>query len=52
MRLEAITLQQLSGYLWRIESTENAVSIKRISIKENKKKTGRLDAILQVLTFQ
>jgi general secretion pathway protein M len=52
MKLEAVTLQQLSGYLWRIESTENVVSIKRISIKENNDKTGRLDAILQVLTFQ
>ena len=52
MKLEAITLKQLSGYLWRIESTENAVSIKRISVKENKKKAGRIDAILQVLTFQ
>jgi general secretion pathway protein M len=52
MKLEAITLQQLIGYLYRIESPGNVVSIKRISIKENKKKSGSLDAILQVLTFQ
>ncbi|GAG47674.1 unnamed protein product, partial [marine sediment metagenome] len=50
MRLEAITLQQLMGYLYRIESRKNVVSIKRISIKENKKRSGYLDAILQVLT--
>ena len=52
MKLEAITLQQLIDYLYRIESPEDVVSIKRISIKENTKKSGYLDAILQVLTFQ
>ena len=52
MKLEAITLQQLIGYLYRIESPVDVVSIKRISIKENKRKSGRIDAILQVLTFQ
>ena len=52
MKLEAITLQQLIGYLSKIESPGNVVSIKRISISENKKKSGYLDAILQVLTFR
>jgi hypothetical protein len=45
-------LQQLIGYLYRIESPDHVVSIKRISIRENKKESGYLDAILQVLTFQ
>ena len=36
MKLEGITLNQLVGYLYRIESPENIVSIKRISIQENK----------------
>jgi general secretion pathway protein M len=52
MKLETITLDQLTGYLYRIESPDNVVSIKRISIKENSKKSGYLDAVLQVLTFQ
>jgi general secretion pathway protein M len=52
MKLEEITLSQLIGYLYRIESYDNLVIIKRISIEENKNKSGRLDAILQVLTFQ
>jgi general secretion pathway protein M len=52
MKLEGITLNQLVGYLYRIESPENIVSIKRISIQENKKESGYLDTILQVLTFQ
>ena len=52
MKLEGITLNQLVGYLYRIESPENIISIKRISITENKKESGYLDTILQVLTFQ
>ena len=52
MKLEAITLQQLVEYLYRIESPEDLVNIKRISISENKKEQGYLDAILQVITFQ
>lgn len=52
MKLEAITMKQLVEYLYRIESPENVVSIKRISIKQNKKEAGYLDAVMQVLTFQ
>lgn len=52
MKLEAITLNQLVSYLYGIESPEDLISIKRISIKENKRESGLLDAILQVLTFQ
>jgi general secretion pathway protein M len=52
MKLETITLQQLIGYLYRIESPDDVVGIKRISIKESKKKLGLLDTTLQVVTFQ
>jgi general secretion pathway protein M len=52
VKLEGITLKQLVEYLFRIESPENLVSIKRISIKENKRESGYLDAVLQVLTLQ
>jgi general secretion pathway protein M len=52
MKLNAITLNQLVGYLYRIESPENVIKIKRISITENKKGPGYVDAVLQVLTFQ
>jgi general secretion pathway protein M len=51
MKLEKITLKQLEGYLKRIESPGDIVSVKRISIQANKKETQYLDAILQVLTF-
>ncbi len=52
IKLEGITLKQLTGYLYRIESPEDVISIKRISIKENKKESGYLDSILQVMTLQ
>jgi general secretion pathway protein M len=52
MKLEEVTLKQLVGYLYRIESPEEAISIKRISIKENKKKPGYINAVLKVLTLQ
>ena len=51
VRIEAVTLQQLVDYLYRIESPDKVVYIKRMSIQENKKGKGYIDAILQVLTF-
>jgi general secretion pathway protein M len=52
MKLDAITLNQLVGYLYRIESPENVIKIKRILLTANKKGSGYIDAVLQVLTFQ
>jgi general secretion pathway protein M len=51
MKLERITLGQMVGYLKLIESPENLVSVKRISIQSNKKETQFLDVVLQVLTY-
>ena len=51
MKLERITLKQMVDYLKLIESPDDIVSIKRISVQTNKKETQYLDAILQVLTF-
>ncbi|MFH1625255.1 MAG: hypothetical protein ABID54_08905 [Pseudomonadota bacterium] len=52
MKLEAIALHQLVSYLYSIESPDDVVSIKRISIKESSKQPGSLDAVLQVVTLQ
>ena len=51
IKLETITMKQLVGYLHHVESPENVVSVKRISIKGNKKEPGYLDVVLQVLTL-
>ena len=52
MKLEGVTLEQLVGYLHRIESPADSVNIKRITISQNKKEKGYLDATLQVYTFE
>lgn len=51
MKLDQVTLNQLVSYLYLIESPEDVVRVKRISIKDNKSMPGYLDAILQVFTF-
>lgn len=52
MKFQQITLQPLVGFLRLIESEENVVFIKRISIQENGSEEGALDAILQIVTFE
>jgi len=51
MKLERITLGKLVEYLYRIENPDDVVSVRRISIRENKKEPGYLDVVMQVLTF-
>jgi general secretion pathway protein M len=51
MKLEKVTLQQLTGYLQKIESPQDIVSIRRISVQSGKGEDGYLDAVLQVLTL-
>jgi general secretion pathway protein M len=52
MKLEAITLEQLTDYLYGVESSNNMVDIKKISISKNNKKQGLLTAVLQVETVE
>jgi general secretion pathway protein M len=52
VRLEAVTLNQLMEYLYRIESPEDLVSVPTISIKQNKKELGYHDVTLRALTFE
>jgi general secretion pathway protein M len=52
MKFQLISLESLVGYLRLIESKQNVVFIKRISIQENGTEAGYLDAILQIVTFE
>lgn len=52
MELNALTLNQLVDYLYRIESPEDLIMIKRIAITEDKRKPGLLNAKIQVITFE
>jgi general secretion pathway protein M len=52
MKLEAVTLDQLTEYLYLIENPDQLIFVKRISLTDNKREKGHLDSILQVLTFK
>lgn len=51
MKLQTVTLKQLVDFLELVESPENTVALKRISIQENKKEKGTLDVIMQVVSL-
>lgn len=50
MKLQAISIKQLVAFLERTESPQNLVGIKRLSIQENRKELGTLDATLQIIS--
>jgi len=50
MKLRTLGLQQLVAFLKRVESPENLVAIRRLSIRENSRKPGSLDVTVQVVT--
>ena len=52
MKLEAITLEQLTNYLYGVETSNNMVDIKKISISKKDKTQGLLTAVLQVETVE
>lgn len=51
MKLQEISLKQLVEFLKLVESPENVVAVKRISIQENKKEAATLDVIMQVVSL-
>lgn len=51
MKLKAIQLKQLVALLERVESRQDVVALKRISIQINKKKRGTLDVLMHVITL-
>ncbi len=48
MKIQAITLEQLTTYLYKIETSKNNVVIKRISITKTGKQNQSVDAVLHV----
>ena len=51
MKLENITLKQLVEYLHLVESPENLVRIKRISVKQSKGSPEYLTVLMHLVTF-
>ncbi len=52
MKLQAITLDQLTRYLHMIETSKNMVNIKRLSISKKETQEELIEAVLQVETFE
>ncbi len=52
MKLQGLTLQQLTSYLHMVETSKNMVNIKRLSISKTGKQAGFIDAVLQVETAE
>jgi len=52
MKLQSINLKQLTTYLYRIETSDNMVFIRRISISKEKDDRGLVNAVLNVVTFE
>lgn len=52
MKLQAITLEQLTKYLFDVENSMKSALVRRISISEMSKQEGLLDVILQVETLE
>jgi general secretion pathway protein M len=52
MKLEAVTLEQLTNYLYGVETSKNMVNVKKISISKNNKSEGLLTVVLQAETVE
>ncbi len=52
MKLQAVTLNQLTPYLYMVETSENMVKIKRLSISQTGKNKDFINAVLQVETSE
>ncbi|MGA8179312.1 MAG: hypothetical protein WB792_04590 [Desulfobacterales bacterium] len=52
MKLQGLTLQQLTTYLYMVETSKNMVHVKRLSIVKAGKPEGLIDAVLQVETVE
>ena len=52
MKLDDVTLEQLTSYLYGIETSKNMVIVKKLSITKKEKDEGLVNVILQVETLE
>jgi len=52
LKLQEVTLKDLTAYLFKVETSKNMVIVKRLSITKIGKDTGLVSAVLQVETFE
>ena len=51
IKLNEVTLEQISRFLYRIETSPHLISVPRLSIKQKQQESGFLEAVLQVETL-
>ena len=52
MKLNGITMEQITKFLYRIETSPNMIHVQRLSLNKKEEKEGLLNVILQVETFE
>ena len=52
MKLNGITMEQITKFLYHIETSQNMVHVQRLSLNKKEEKEGLLNVILQVETFE
>lgn len=52
MKFQAVTLEQLTQYLFQVETSGKSAQIKRISITQTSTQEGYMDVVLQVETLE
>jgi len=52
MKLNGITMEQITRFLYRIETSQNMIHVRRLSLNKKEEKGGQLNVILQVETFE
>lgn len=50
MKLEAVNLENLVSYIYKIETSQSMVFVRRLSISRQEKDAGGVDAVMQVVT--
>ncbi|HHE74348.1 MAG TPA: hypothetical protein ENL37_04590 [Desulfobacteraceae bacterium] len=52
MKLNGISMEQITRFLYRIETSQNMIHVRRLSLNKKEEKGGLLNVILQVETFE
>ncbi len=51
IKLDEVTLEQISRFLYRIETSPHLINVPRLSIKQKQNESGFLETVLQVETL-
>jgi general secretion pathway protein M len=51
IKLDEVTLEQISRFLYRIETAPHLINVPRLSIKQKQQESGFLETVLQVETL-